>query len=244
MSSIELDEYDFKNLKNDKLVYYSKSSDKKAGFGTGEQKVTDADYSNLDKIKDWRKALSNFYVSPFILDENTWNTIEHFFHAVKFRNKKLTSKEYDYYKTFTLDSNSSWCRDPLLAKQAGKAGRISEKTKKIFDKKIGDVKVPKDVKMRDDFYSKKIPSKLQKLAFMAKFSQNPDLKDILLATGDAELWHYVGSRNSKPNIGSDRPVILITELMIVRDCIRKYDTEYDLNEITKFSSNFVSKILN
>lgn len=88
-----------------------------------------------------------------------------FFHALKFRNNKIPSKEYDFYKTFTLRSNSPWCKDPFLAKQAG---RVSDKTGKIFDKKIGDSKIPKDIKMRHDFYEAKIPSKLQKLGFFCK----------------------------------------------------------------------------
>lgn len=219
----------------DRFVFYSKSANKKPGFGTGEEKNTNIDYSELQEIKDWRKALSNFYISPFILDDNVWNSVEHFFHAVKFRNDKIPSKNYDFYKTFTLDSNSPWCVEPVLSKQAGKAGRISETTGKIFDKKIGDVKVPKDVKMREDFYVKNIPSKLQRLAFMAKFSQNPELKKLLLATKDAELWHFIG--RGSPNK-------LFKELMIVRDCIRKYDNDYDLGEVSKFSSDIVTKKIN
>lgn len=219
----------------DKFVFYSKSADKKPGFGTGEEKNTNTDYSELAKIKDWRKVLSNFYVSPFILDDNSWNSVEHFFHAVKFRNKKNPSKNYDYYKTFTLDNDSPWSIDPLLAKQAGKAGRVSDITGKVFDKKIGDVKVPKDVKMREDFYSKGISSKLQKLAFLAKFTQNPELKKVLLSTKDAELWHFTG-RGGKGNI-------LMEELMITRDCIKKYDNICDLGEISKFSTDIISKVL-
>lgn len=115
-----------------------------------------------------------------------------FFSRVKFRNNKIPSKEYEFYKTFTLTSNSPWCKDPFLAKQAGKAGKVSDKTGKIFDKKIGAIKITKDIKMRHDFYEAKIPSKLQKLAFFAKFTQNLDLKNVLLSTKEAELWHYIG----------------------------------------------------
>ena len=34
----------------------------------------------------------------------------------------------------------------------------------------------------------------KKIAFLAKFTQHDDLKRLLLATGDAELWHYTGTR--------------------------------------------------
>lgn len=89
--------------------------------------------------------------------------------------------------------------------------------------------------MREDFYSNQIPSRLQKLAFLAKFTQNTELKKILLATKEAELWHFTG-RGGTGNM-------LMEELMIVRHCIKKYENEYDLSEISKFSSDIVTKIL-
>lgn len=217
----------------DKFIFFSKSANKKPGFGTGEEKKTKIQYSELEKITDWRKVLSNFYISPFVLDDNTWNSVEHFFHAVKFRNGKKTSKEYDFYKTFTLDSKSPWCEDPFLAKQAGKAGRVSEITSKKFRKKIGGINIPEDIKMREDWTTGRISEKLQKIAFFAKFTQNTELKHILLATKDAELWHFTGR--------GGRGIILIEELMIVRDCIKMYDC--DLSTVSKFSSDTINKIL-
>jgi predicted NAD-dependent protein-ADP-ribosyltransferase YbiA (DUF1768 family) len=218
----------------DKFVFYSKSADKPAGRGSNEEKNSDADYTELNKIKDWRKMLSNFYISPFIIDDMTWNSVEHFFHALKFRNNKKPGKEYEFYKTFALDSNSPWCEVPVLAKNAGKAGKIGTNGK-IFDKTIGSIKIPKDIKMREDFYTSNIPSKLQKLGFLAKFTQNPELKHALLCTGEAELWHYSGRGASN---------ILFKELMIVRDCIKKYDSVYDLSNISKFSTKNITKMIN
>jgi len=219
----------------DKFVFYSKSADALPGRGSNEEKNTIETYSDLRKIKDWRKMLSNFYVSEFFIDDNYWNSVEHFFHALKFRNNKIPSKEYEFYKTFTLTSNSPWCKNPFLAKQAGKAGRVSPITGKIFDKKIGDTKIPKDIKMRDDFYEAKISSKLQKLAFFAKFTQNLDLKNVLLSTKEAELWHYIGRGGG---------IIHMKELTIARDCIKKYDNSCDLGEISKFSTDLISSLIN
>ena len=219
----------------DKFVFYSKSADKKPGHGTNEEKNTQILYPELEIVEHWRKVLSNFYISPFFLDDNYWNSVEHFFHAVKFRNGKKSSKEYDFYNTFTLNSKSPWCEDPCLAKQAGKAGRVSEITKKTFRKKIGGINIPEDIKMRQDFYTAGIPEKLQKIAFLAKFTQNPELKHILLATKDAELWHFTGR--------GGRGIILIKELMIVRDCIKRYDNDCDLSTISMFSTDTINKIL-
>lgn len=220
---------------SDKFFFYSKSADKKPGKGTNEYVKNPNDYKELETIPEWRKCLSNFYISPFELDDEIWNSVEHYFHAVKFRNGKKQGKNYDFYKTFALNSDSPWCLDPVNAKQAGKAGRISETTGKVYDKKIGTEKVPKDVGMREDFYRNSIDKKLQKLAFLAKFTQNPELKRILLATNDAELWHYVG--RGAPNQ-------LWEGLMIVRNCIRKYDNIYNLQEISKFSTETISRLLN
>jgi len=218
----------------DKFFFYSKSSDKPPGKGANESIETEEDYNELRSIKDWRKMLSNFYVEPFELDGETWNSVEHFFHAVKYRDGKTPGTNYDYYKTFIIDGGMPWSLDPVSAKQAGKAGRISATTGKVYDKKIDGVKVPKDVSMRADFYSRQIERKLQYLAFLAKFTQNEQLNKALLATKDAELWHYVG--RGAPNQ-------LWLHLMRVRECIRKYDNVYDLTEITKISPELVTSVL-
>ena len=219
----------------DKYLFYSKSADAKPGKGTNEYVNNPKEYQELGNIKDWRKMLSNFYPRPFVLDDETWNSVEHFFHAYKFRDNKKPGKNYDFYKTFTLTSGSPWAIEPVIAKQAGKAGRVSPTTGKVFDKKIGDVKIPKEVTINPDFYTKGLGVNVQTLGFLAKFAQNEDLKQVLLATNDAELWHYVG--RGAPNQ-------LWTNLMRVRDCIRKYDDVYDLKEISKFSGETVDRILN
>ena len=221
-------------MSKDKFIFYNKSASKPPGKGTGEYASKFSKYENLSKIKDWRKMLSNFYISPFILDGEEWNSVEHFFHAVKFRDDKKKGKNYEFYKTFTLKSASPWSLDPVSAKQAGKAGRISKVTGKVYTKKFGNIKIPTDVSIRSDFYSTGIDRKLQTIAFFVKFTQNEELCDMLLQTKDAELWHYVG--RGAPNQ-------LWTNLMKVRDCIKKFMKIYDLKNISKFSSEIVSKVL-
>ena len=50
-----------------RFVYYSKSADSKPGKGSGEYLNIKDDFTELSKIKNWRKMLSNFYISPFII---------------------------------------------------------------------------------------------------------------------------------------------------------------------------------
>ena len=225
-----------------KFFFYSKSADARPGKGSGETLSKDDEilgsYSELEKVKNWRKMLSNFYVSPFVLDGNVWNSVEQFFHAVKFRNGKRDSPEYSFYKTFTIGGGRPWSLDPLNAKQAGKAGRVSDRTgssyaKKVYDKKICGFQLPLDVRMREDFYSG-VKDKMETMAAFAKFTQNPELKRVLLLTGDAELWHIVGR---------GAPSQKWVHLMRVRSCIREYDGVYDLGEVSKLSSDKVSEIL-
>lgn len=225
----------------DRFIFYSKSANNKPGknkgIGWSEYVKDENKYKKLERINDWRKMFSNFYISPFELDGRKWNSVEHFFHSIKFRDlgNNKENNNYKFYKTFSLDSNSPWSISPELSKQAGKAGRVSS-AGKIYDKIIGNVKIPKDVKLRSDFY-KGIDKKAMILGFFAKFTQNPILQNTLLETHNAELYHLVTQR------GKESKLELWDHLMIVRECIRKYKDIYDLKEISKFSSEIIDKIL-
>jgi predicted NAD-dependent protein-ADP-ribosyltransferase YbiA (DUF1768 family) len=224
-------------MMSDKLFFYSKSSDKVPGKGTNEYVKNVNDYKELSKIKDWRKHLSNFYVSPFRLDGEEWNSLEHWYHAAKFRDYKKPGPNYNYYKTFTTNGGKSWSLgggdDAWYAGQAGKprkSGKIDRKSKK------GE-KLPENVSMIKDFTllsdkTDSIARKAMTLGFLAKFTQNPLLKKILLETKDAELWHVVSRRGH----------VLWDHLMTVRECIRKYDGIYDLSIVSQLPENIVSDI--
>ncbi len=257
---------------SDRFYFYSKSSDKVPGKGTNEYvknvKYVN-DYKELSKIKDWRKHLSNFYISPFILDSEEWNSLEHWYHAAKFRDYKKPGPNYNYYKTFTTNGGKSWSLgggdDAWYAGQAGKhrkSGKIDRKSKE------GE-KLPENVSMIKDFTGgarrsceatprqpqglvpaepglvpaepgSKAPRglpltiarKAMTLGFFAKFTQNPLLKKILLETKDAELWHIVS--RSEPELWD--------HLMKVRECIRKYDSIYDLSRVSQLHEDIVSDI--
>jgi len=228
-------------MDKDRFVFYSKSADNKPGKNKGNnwsEYVRDNNkYKKLEETDDWRKMFSNFYESPFELDGRKWNSVEHFFHAVKFRDLSNNKKNnnYEFYKTFSIDSKSPWSISPELSKQAGKAGRISA-AGKIYDKKIEDKKIPKDVKLREDFYEG-IDKKAMTIAFFAKFTRNPILQNVLLETHDAELHHLVTERGKKSHLQ------FWDHLMRVRECIRKFKDIYDLSEVSKFPSEMIDRIL-
>ena len=94
-----------------------------------------------------------------------------------------------------MDSDSEISKSPYMAKGAGgKTGKYK-----------GKLVRPKDIHIDSDFFNGE-NVKAMKNALYAKFSQNDDLKNLLLATKNAKLVHF--SRGSPP--------IVMVELMKVR----------------------------
>jgi hypothetical protein len=171
--------------------FYSKSLDKPLpGKGAGEILGPEGAgaYAELARMPQWRKKLANSWPAEFKLENHKWLTTEHYYQASKFkRNNK------DFYIQFSLDSpDSSIAKDVDLAKAAGgQSGKFK-----------GEVVRPKDVKIDPDFFT--VPKGAttysrgemeMEAAMRAKFTQHPDLKQILLATKKAKLEHI---RRSKP----------------------------------------------
>ena len=98
----------------------------------------------------------------------------------------------DFYLKFTLDGNfdDELSHDPAMAKSAG------GKTGKYQGKLIR----PKGVSIDSDFFSGRNEKELED-AMRAKFTQNADLKTLLLATKRAKLQHF--SRGKPPVIFND-----------------------------------------
>jgi len=174
-------------MDNAVFQFYHKSADKPApGKGVGEKIDNEAslDFVELKNIPHWRRKLDNTWISPFELDDHRWNSIEHYYQASKFKENNP-----HFYLKFALDANPNedTSKDPFLAKEAGSK----------LGKHKGERLRPTELKIDPNFYSGRHTVILKK-ALSAKFNQNPELKQTLLATKSALLNQFVKASEPKP----------------------------------------------
>jgi predicted NAD-dependent protein-ADP-ribosyltransferase YbiA (DUF1768 family) len=213
------------------FVFYSKSSDVMPGKGGNKHKDIEKKWSEkvsdptkfdaLSKIKDWRKVLSNMWVGPnkplFNLDGYGWASVEHWFHANKFKWRIEESEEYkDFYEKFTFESDSEISKNPKLALTAGgRSGKVGGKKYR-----------PTTVVLDPNWEEKK--ERIMLNGQKAKYEQDKLSKDVLLATKDAKLVHLMVRR------GKGSLLVNFNDTMEIRQSLgfRKLDYTFD-KSITK-----------
>ena len=155
-----------------------------------EPVIETINYVQLYSTPDWRKKLSREYTSMFELDGHKWNSVEHYYQANKFTHHP------EFYLDFSLDSKKESATDVELAKAlGGKEGKY--KGQQVRKEMITII---------PDFYGKKQKEILKK-GHRAKFTQNEELKQLLLFTQRAKLLR----------LQKARPPEIYDELMIIRN---------------------------
>jgi len=168
------------NLYDDSIqfCFYPKVTDKPLpGKGVGEIMLKDCavSFSELAKIPQWRKKLDDFWTQTipplFTLNNHSWASVEHYYQASKYM-----KNHPEFSLLFALDSGTELSRNADMAFYAG--GKSGKYKKELIR--------PKSVSIDPEFYLHE-RSKYLYEAIYAKFSQNPELKTLLLATKNAKL---------------------------------------------------------
>ena len=181
--------------------FYSKSSNKpKPGKGAGEKitKKKALEYAVLAAIPNWRTVLSNFYETkaPIVIDGMNWLSVENYYQGSKFKKNNP-----EFYAKFALDSDSEIAKSPALAKAAGgKSGKFK-----------GKLVRPKTVKIDPAFFTSKENERAMYRAQLEKYKSDPLAKQVLLATKNAKLQHFVRGQ----------PPIVFYDTMKIRGLLRK-----------------------
>jgi|LauGreDrversion4_2_1035121.scaffolds.fasta_scaffold01198_3 hypothetical protein len=170
------------------MFHTQSNSAPRPGKGSGEH-IPDTiafEYNKLHNLADWRRKLDDAWLVPFTVDDKRWNSVEHYYLGSQFK------KGFpDFYKKFSLDSDSEISKDIGLARIAG------GKTGKSKDNVLRE----KHITIDPDFYeaTENPRNKMERtIALIAKFNQNLDLKQILLETKHAKLLHFI--RGKEPEV--------------------------------------------
>jgi predicted NAD-dependent protein-ADP-ribosyltransferase YbiA (DUF1768 family) len=162
---------------------YNRSGNDKPGHGPGEYVPSGMQhlFVPLASHPNWRRSLTNMAESPFVLDRRTWFSVEHYYQGSKFK-----KHNHDFYLQFSMDSKSEISKNPELARAAGSDTGIFH----------GKLYRPKAVTIDRDFFSGGRGAEALSSAMEAKFRQHTDLRNILLGTLNARIYHF--QRGERP----------------------------------------------
>jgi predicted NAD-dependent protein-ADP-ribosyltransferase YbiA (DUF1768 family) len=170
------------------FMFHSKS-DKSPKPGKGSNEKIPSDklelFKDLGRIPDWRRKLDDSWTDVvFSLDGHKWSSVEHYYQGAKFKNGFP-----DFTLQFSLDSDSEISKSVELARAAG--GLSGKRKSKLLR--------PTKIVIDPNFYGERNESE-RETALLAKFSQNQDMKALLLATRTAKLIQFI---RGEPAVSDD-----------------------------------------
>ena len=189
-----LSESNLRGIYDDSTIFisYINSNDNPfPGFGVGEkiQMNMFLNFVDLALIDKWRRKLSNEWIQPFTLDNHSWNSVEHYYQGSKFKRNNP-----EFYLSFSLDTGSDLSKSVEMARLAGGKSAVGSGSGSSGSGSSNQQLRPENIEIDPDFYKSRYEKEMYDAQY-AKFTQNKELKTLLLATKNAKLMHYV---NGKP----------------------------------------------
>jgi predicted NAD-dependent protein-ADP-ribosyltransferase YbiA (DUF1768 family) len=178
------------------IQVYNKSKHAKVGEGSGETikpelKISKnvLELNNKKKYPEWRKKLDNdFFVTNLKIDGTNWTSVKHYMLASRYNGVTTI------YSKFKKD---------------GLYGSNIEEAQNFYDSQLAKKSIKSTLTNEEEF--KKNESALLEKALYAKFTQNDELRELLLLTGNALINHFKQGKGAYPFV----------ELMKVRKLITK-----------------------
>ena len=178
------------------IQVYNKSKHAKVGEGSGESikpelKISKnvLELNNKKKYPEWRKKLDNeFLVTNLKIDGINWTSVKHYMLASRFNG--------------ITDIISKFKKD-------GVYGSNIEEAQKFYESQLAKKSIKSTLINDEEF--KKMEHTLLEKALYAKFTQNDELRELLLLTGNALITLFKPSKGAIPFV----------ELMKVRKLITK-----------------------
>lgn len=178
------------------IQVYNKSKHAKVGEGSGETikpqlKISKnvLELNDKKKYPEWRKKLDNdFLVTNLKIDGTDWTSVKHYMLGSRFNG--LTDIINKFKKEGTYGSNI-------------------EEAQKFYDSQLAKKSIKSTIANDEEF--KKLETGLLEKALYAKFTQNDDLRSLLLLTDNALINNFKQGKGASPFV----------ELMKVRKLITK-----------------------
>ena len=178
------------------IQVYNKSKHAKVGEGSGETikpqlKISKnvLELNDKKKYPEWRKKLDNdFFVTNLKIDGTNWTSVKHYMLGSRFNG--LTDIINKFKKEGTYGSNI-------------------EEAQKFYESQLAKKSIKSSIANDEEF--KKLETGLLEKALYAKFTQNDDLRSLLLLTDNALINNFKQGKGASPFV----------ELMKVRKLITK-----------------------